>query len=542
MSNVELAGGASTFTGPVSVNGNLTLGAGDSFGAAANTVTFTGGSLVTFNNIANIAARPFIISGAGGLAFVPGNVASTIGASISGPGPVRFTGIGLGSGGIITLTGTNTFTGGLLVGLQTTVRFSTDAQLGEAGEPITLSGGSLAVLASGTLSNARVITVSSTNGSISAPAGVTLIVPNNLAGAGLEAASDAQFGGASGALHIGRPNGLFPIPGMLRALGNLSLAATRTTTFQNATVDTNGFDVTFNQPITGSHLTKEGAGVLRLNTKNANDNSHDVRLNVGTLRLGANDALGLGARVTLAAGAVFHLNGFHHEVARIGGDGDIQLGTGTLTMRQGLVLGGVISGTGAVVVKSGAVPFFNGANTWSGGLTVTGGARVLAGSTSALGVPGNPITLDNGGLGVSTLTPAPLVIDAATNLTIAAGGAIFSSEGQTLVIAAQLTGSAGGRGRTLPRARLHAPGATTFLVLANDDAEAINTAAGANLFAFGGNALSEGETFSAAGFDWTLPYTGGTGNDVTLTVVPEPSSAALLAATGALLGLRRRRR
>ena len=43
----------------------------------------------------------------------------------------------------------------------------------------------------------------------------------------------------------------------------LDIAATRSTTFRLATVDTNGFNVTFNQPTTGQGLTKQGVGVLR---------------------------------------------------------------------------------------------------------------------------------------------------------------------------------------------------------------------------------------------------------------------------------------
>lgn len=474
---VVLDGGStSTFTGPVSVNGNLHLGPGDPFGNLANVVTFTGGSLVTFANQATLAARSFQISGPGGLNFVPNNFASVIGANISGPGPVAFTGIGLGTGGVITLAGNNTFTAGMLVGSQTSVSYSSDQHLGLAGESVTLAGGGLHALVSNTFSTARSLIVTAQNGTVSAPDGVTLVLPNvvsgpgrltlagsaggvpggvirltgnnlhdggiEIAGATLEVDSDSRLGAPGGALNIGRPNGINPLYGYLRALGSFSVAATRATAFQNATVDTNGFDVTFDQPITGSELTKEGSGVLRLNTKNANNASHSVSLLAGTLRLGANDALGLGANVALSSGAVFQLNGFNHEVANISGEGNIQLGTGTLTMRNAGVLNSVLSGPGAVTVKNGATPLFGGINTFTGGLNVIGNARVLATSATAFGGAGNPITLDNGGLGVSSLAPLPVVIDNSTNLTIAVGGARFSAEGQTLVIASALGGSA----------------------------------------------------------------------------------------------------
>lgn len=469
--------GASTFTGPVFVNGNLQLGIGDSFGNLSNTVTFQGGSsLVTFTGNGNIAARPFVITGSGGLQFVPGNFRSVIGANISGAGPVIFSGVGLGTGGVITLTGNNTFTGGLRVGSQTSVLYDSDSRLGAAGEPVILDGGGLSATVSGTFSAARAVSIGISNGSISAPFGVKLIVPNDITGTGkltlagssggiaggtirltgtntqsggteiagatLEIDSDARLGAPGGVLDIGRPNGLNPIPGTLRALGNITIPATRTTLFQHATIDTNGFDVIFDQPTQGVNLTKIGSGTLVLNTANASTDPNDIAIDGGMLRLGTNDALGTRARMTLAAGTIFNLDNFNQVVETITGDGAIQLGSGILTMQGGAFINGSISGTGGIVVNTGAAPVFGGANTFSGGITVTGNARILGTTPTAFGAPGNPIVLDGGGIGVSTLSPSPLVIDSSTNLTIGPGGGRFSSEGQTLVISARLGGTA----------------------------------------------------------------------------------------------------
>ena len=469
--------GASTFTGPVFVNGNLQLGIGDSFGNLSNTVTFQGGSsVVTFTGNGNIVARPFVITGSGGLLFIPGNFASVIGANISGAGPVTFSGVGLGTGGVITLTGNNTFTGGLRVGSQTVVVYDNDSRLGTAGEPVVLDGGGLSATASGTFLVTRAVSVGISNGSISAPFGVNLIVPNDITGTGkltfagssggvaggtirltgtnsqaggteiagatLEIDSDARLGAPGGVFDIGRPNGLNPIYGTLRALANITIPATRTTSFQHATIDTNGFDVIFNQPIQGVNLTKAGAGTLVLNTVNTNTNPNDVAIDGGTLRLGANNALGTRARMTLAAGTIFNLNNFDQVVENITGDGAIQLGSGILTMQGGLFVNGTISGTGGIIVNTGATPIFGGANTFTGGITVTGNARILGTTPTAFGAAGNPIVLDGGGIGVSTLSPAPLVLDSSTNLTIGPGGGRFSSEGQTLIISTLLQGSA----------------------------------------------------------------------------------------------------
>ena len=79
----------------------------------------------------------------------------------------------------------------------------------------------------------------------------------------------------------------------------------------------------------------------------------------------------------------------------------------------------------------------------------------------------------------------------------------------------------------------------------NDGTDLVNL--GGSGFAFSGNLLSEGEVFTAtSGADsqmFQITYAGGTGNDVVLTAVPEPTSAALLlGGLASVLGFRRARR
>jgi len=92
-------------------------------------------------------------------------------------------------------------------------------------------------------------------------------------------------------------------------------------------VDTNGFNVTFNQPTTGQGLTKQGEGVLRFNTVNTfNSGVNDIDIEAGTVRLGINEALG--QPLVRLYDTTLDLNGFAPAVSTLSGSGTVQLGSG----------------------------------------------------------------------------------------------------------------------------------------------------------------------------------------------------------------------
>jgi autotransporter-associated beta strand protein len=78
-----------------------------------------------------------------------------------------------------------------------------------------------------------------------------------------------------------------------------------------------------------------------------------------------------------------------------------------------------------------------------------------------------------------------------------------------------------------------------FTIIENDGADLVTFNNGGRLF-FDGNALDEGERFFAQDKEFQISYAGGTGNDVTLVFIPEPSTALFVMC--GVLGLARRRR
>ena len=469
--------------------GQLTAAAGTVTVDAARTLNIGGTGFIGFTSVTVGAGGT--LSAAGRLQFL-GSSTLGAGATVSGAmgldlaSSPSHAGAQVFTAGTADLTILNTsftpdaadsLTGGRLVleGSTATLLLSAEAVLGTAGNQIVLKGGRLFPQANLTLPATRNIEVTAQNGSVIALAGRNVVIEGNLSGAGrfvvsgsgdgtvrltgtnsqaggtdiagatLEIASDVQLGGPNGVLLIGRENGNTDIPGKLRALGNLDIAATRSTTFRLATVDTNGFDVTFNQPTTGQGLTKQGEGVLRFNTVNTfNSGTNTIDVEGGTIRLGINEALG--QPLVRLYDTTLDLNGFAQTIPSLSGTGAVQLGSGgALTFTGSSTVEAVISGTGSV--SFGKVGFgasahrVLGENTFVGPVAITQGERVTMKTTAAFGAAGNPVLLDNGGIEADSQAPGPVVISTAFPLTIGPGGASFGSNGQSLVIEALLAGN-----------------------------------------------------------------------------------------------------
>ncbi|MDR7331790.1 autotransporter-associated beta strand repeat-containing protein [Roseateles asaccharophilus] len=450
-------------------------------GDAANTLRFEQGGALQLNTPIGTLNRAITTTGGDGVVFVSPGARLDVGATITGDGGLAFVNFGLRAH--VTLSGNNSFASGLGVSEGILLSFANDANLGAAGAPVRLNG-VLALPAGFALD--RPLVLGSSNAQLSAAKAGRYVVSGGISGDGrlglggaqaetvfvltghnthsggvqvagnaqrgtavLELSSDAALGAPGGALDLGRANGFSSLPGTLRATADLSIAAARSTTFRDMTVDTNGFDVVFNQPISGLGITKTGLGRWTLNTANSDaSNSQQVDVAQGRLLLGVAEALGRRSNVRVDDGAVLDLGGHAHTFASLttASGAELQLGSGARLDALFGVLDGSVQGQGTLVVgRPGFSPgnlVLNAANGFNGAIEVSQGSRLDLGHQQALGAANNLLRLDGGTLATRGTLAAPLVINDATPLEIGAGGAGFQAGGQSLIIERALSGSA----------------------------------------------------------------------------------------------------
>ena len=226
-------------------------------------------------------------------------------------------------------------------------------------------------------------------------------------------------------------------------------------------------------------------------------------------------------------------------IGSLEGDGLVSLGTNNLTVGSSSLtttFAGVIQDAGSLTKIGAGQLTLSGANTYTGGTTVSGG-NLLVANTAGSATGTGPVQVDAGTLGgngsingaviVGTVSGAGAFLAPARGakrlitLTLRRGltfkaDATYSYRLSTRrvagdkVVADELTIESGAQSFTQLGRDLLTPG-TVFTAINNTGSNPI-----AGTFAN----LPDGSTFRAGRNKFQVSYKGGTGNDLTLTVVP----------------------
>ena len=346
--------GNNTFTGGLTLNGPVSVSSDTNLGAASGSLTLNNNSLITNTNMTLASTRSVLLSAGstfGGFSPIFGTTL-TYGGVISGSG-----GLYKWNSGTLTLSGTNTYTGG------TTIGFGT-LQIGANGTTGSILG---SIVDNATLTFARsdninyANTISGSGRLVQAGSG-TLIFSNN----------NTYTGGtliSSGTLQVGN-GGASGIPGFGDVVNNSHLIFNRS--------DGGHYDYAISG--TGD-VTKAGAGTLiytRDNTYSGGTIISDGAIQVGLNPYDPSDPDGLitnrgGTTGNIGAGPV--LNNSHLIFNR----------------SDNISYAGTVTGTGDLIKNGSGALSLTGANTYTGGTTIGSGTLQIGANGTTGSILGNVV-------------------------------------------------------------------------------------------------------------------------------------------------------
>jgi len=458
--------GINTYTGGTSINGGtVSISDDNNLGAATGPLSFANNGILAITADLTTGRDVTLNAGDGTIDTNPTPV-------VGGPFNAIFNGTISGVGGLtkindgtLTLTGTNTYAGGTNIN-GGTVSVGSDLNLGDAGGDVTFMNGGILQTSAG-ITSGRALTFnlpgggtvdtqtfdSSFTGAVTGAGNMTkdgtgtLVLSGGLAGytgdTTLTAGTLDVNTNAGSTTHAGAISG----PGNLRKSGSntLTLAGSLDMFTGNTAIDAGVLDVntaggstTYAGVISGiGSLSKTGVNTLTLNGMNTY--TGPTAINAGTLQLGAADVLSDMTAVTVAAGAIFDVNGFDDTIGSLAGTGNVMLGTGNLTAgadNTNTTFGGVISGTGQFIKTGTGTMVLSGANTHTGGTAMNGGI-LSVGNDVNLGGPGGGLSFDGGTLFTTAGINTPRLV------TLNAGGGTIDTNGFNSTLSGVISGVGG---------------------------------------------------------------------------------------------------
>ncbi|MCA0248161.1 MAG: autotransporter-associated beta strand repeat-containing protein [Proteobacteria bacterium] len=428
--------------------GTLAVGQDGNLGSATAEISLRNGGTLRFLSSFDLSSgRDVELVTSGRLQLVSST--NRIAGTVHGLGDLFIEGPGT-----LTLAGTNSFSGGVVV-TGSTLAVGADANLGDINNSLTLDTATLQFLSSFNLAGTRAISLAGgasidTNGfnatisqAIGGTGGLNKVGTGTLSltgantysgttvisGGTLAIASDAALGNVNNGVTFGG--------GTLQFLASFDLANTRAITLNagGGTIDTNGNDTTVAQGIGGiGGLTKTGNGVLTL--VGANTYSGGTTVAGGVLRLGTGSSLLSTAAVTMTGGT-FELDGQSQVIGSLSGTAGSVLIDGTFLQVQQAVnttFGGTIDGSGRLVKAGAGTLTLSGSNTHTGGTAIGSGSLAVA-SDAALGGASGILAIEGGFLRTTA------TFSTARTTTLLNGGGFEVDNGITLTHSGEISGS-----------------------------------------------------------------------------------------------------
>jgi len=506
---LQASGGISGGLGTLNLNGAQTLGTTQVlYNDATRIGTLNLGSTVNTGNAVQV-----------GNIQMYSTTGNLTGAVINVNSAVTNTGITLRSGGALNVGGSLTNSGGATLGVITdTVHGATMKILN--GGTATMTGISVldgSVLTNAGTLNATVLTLGEATGNTSGK-----FVMGDATGVGTTTLTQITT------LGTGTANAI---------VGGNSAASTLTLNLSSS--------ATFSGKLGGAGANENNLALVKqssptLTLSNLNTYTGSTTINAGTLKAGvattgSNGAFGNNSAVTLAnvASANLDITGFNNTIGSLAGGGttggNVILGAATLTVggnNSSTSFGGIISGTGGSLNKTGnGTLTLAGTNSYSGSTIVSVGT-LIAQANKSLG-NSSSVQVDGGTLDIRGITAGTVTLGANASLSLTSG-----------TISLQLGTSFD---------QLASSGSGAFTITGGTFALDVTGSGFAYshtynvLSGFGGSNSISGLTFT--GYDSTNYLASlGTNGTLSFAAIPEPQTWALVAGAGVFFMIMRRRR